>query len=197
MQRLTAIVSGRVQKSGYRGKVVTIAKVLEINGYVKNLADGRVKVVAEGDEADLERFARALVMKNAIINVTGIETQYSSPTDEYDGFAKMVDSGETDARLDSAIDQLKDLVNLTKQGLDKQDQMLGLQGQMLGKQDRMLDLQGQMLKKQDDLVEKMDETKNEIVSEIRDLRFDLKSFLDDRLSRIENDVALLKAKAGL
>ncbi len=151
------------------------------------------------------------MMKNAIINVTGIEKEYSTPTGEYDGFAKMVDSGETDARLDSAIDQLKDLVNLTKQGLDKQDQMLGLQGQMvgkqdqmldlqcqmLGKQDRMLDLQGQMLKKQDDLVEKMDETKNEIVGEIRDLRFDLKSILDDRLSRIENDVALLKARAGL
>jgi acylphosphatase len=40
MQRLTAIISGKVQKAGYRGKVVTIAKVLEINGYVKNLADG-------------------------------------------------------------------------------------------------------------------------------------------------------------
>jgi acylphosphatase len=211
MQRLTAIISGKVQKAGYRGKVVTIAKVLEIKGYVKNLADGRVKVVAEGDEHDLERFARALVMKNTIIDVSGIETEYSHPTGEYDGFAKMVDSGETDARLDSAVDHLKVLVDLTKQGLGKQDLMLGLQNQMLGKQDQMLslqdqmlgkqdqmlDLQDRMLKKQDDLVDKMDETKNEIVGEIRELRSDLKSILEDRLSRIESDVAQIKAKVGL
>ena len=197
MQRLTAIISGKVQKAGYRGKVVTIAKVLEINGYVQNLADGRVKVVAEGDEPDLERFARALVMKNTIIDVSGIETEHSTATGEYDGFAKMVDSGETDARLDSAVDHLKVLVDLTRQGLGKQDQMLSLQDQMLGKQDQMLGLQDQMLKKQDDLVDKMDETKNEIVGEIRELRCDLKSILEDRLSRIESDVAQIKAKVGL
>jgi len=197
MHRLTAIISGKVQKAGYRGKVVTIAKVLEINGYVQNLADGRVKVVAEGDEPDLERFARALVMKNTIIDVSGIETEHSTATGEYNGFAKMVDSGETDARLDSAVDHLKVLVDLTRQGLGKQDQMLSLQDQMLGKQDQMLGLQDQMLKKQDDLVDKMDETKNEIVGEIRELRCDLKSILEDRLSRIESDVAQIKTKVGL
>jgi acylphosphatase len=197
MQRLTAIISGKVQKAGYRGKVVTIAKVLEINGYVQNLADGRVKVVAEGDEPDLERFARALVMKNTIIDVSGIETEHSTATGEYNGFAKMVDSGETDARLDSAVDHLKVLVDLTRQGLGKQDQMLSLQDRMLGKQDQMLGLQDQMLKKQDDLVDKVDETKNEIVGGIRELRSDLKSILQDRLSRIESDVAQIKAKVGL
>jgi acylphosphatase len=190
MQRLTAIISGKVQKAGYRGKVVTIAKVLEINGYVQNLADGSVKVVAEGNEPELERFARALVMKNTIIDVSGIETEHSTATGEYNGFAKMVDSGETDARLDSAVDHLKVLVDLTRQGLGKQDQMLGKQDQMLGLQDRSL-------KKQDDLVDKMDETKNEIVGEIRELRSDLKSTLEDRLSRIEGDVAQIKAKVGL
>jgi acylphosphatase len=46
MQRLTAIISGKVQKAGYRGEVVTIANVQEINGYVQNLADGRIKVAA-------------------------------------------------------------------------------------------------------------------------------------------------------
>ena len=44
MQKLTAYVSGRIQKSGYRSKVVTIARVLGICGIIKNLADGRVKI---------------------------------------------------------------------------------------------------------------------------------------------------------
>jgi hypothetical protein len=184
----------------------------------RTLLTAEVKVVAEGDEPELKRFARALVMKNTIIDVSGIEAEYSHPTGEYDGFAKMVDSGETDARLDSAVDHLKVLVDLTKQGLDKHDLMLGLQNQMLekqdhmlgnqdkmlrkqdqmlGKQDQMLNLQNQMLKKKDDLVDKMNETKNEIAGEIRELRSDMKSTLDDRLTRIESDVAQIKARVGL
>jgi hypothetical protein len=52
-------------------------------------------------------------------------------------------------------------------------------------------------KNQDDLVEKMDETKNEIVGEIRDLRSDPKSILEDWLSRIDSYVIRIKAKIGL
>jgi len=50
-----------VQRSGYRAKVVTIARAFGLHGYVRNLADGRVKVVAEGNDADLERFENALL----------------------------------------------------------------------------------------------------------------------------------------
>ena len=190
MQKLTAYVSGRVQKSGYRSKVVTIARVLGICGIVKNLADGRVKIIAEGEESDLERFAKALIMKNTIIDVSGIEKEYDTPTGIFDDFSKIVEDGETDARLDTAIDCFKELIDLTRQGLDKQDMSLDKQDQMLAKQD-------QMIGKQDELILKLDETKDEIVGEVRELRSDLKISLDDRLSRIESDVAQIKAKVGL
>jgi len=221
MQKLTAYVSGRVQKSGYRSKVVTIARVLGICGIVKNLADGRVKIIAEGEESDLERFAKALIMKNTIIDVSGIEKEYDTPTGIFDDFSKIVEDGETDARLDTAIDCFKELIDLTRQGLDKQDmsldkqdqmlakqdqmigkqdqmlakqdQMLAKQDQMIGKQDQMLAKQDQMIGKQDELILKQDETKDEIVGEVRVLRSDLKISLDDRLSRIESDVAQIKA----
>jgi len=45
MKRLIAYVSGSVQKSGYRSKVITIAKRFEIKGHIENLADGRVLIV--------------------------------------------------------------------------------------------------------------------------------------------------------
>jgi acylphosphatase len=51
-----------------------------------------------------------------------------------------------------------------------------------------------MLGKQDMMLEKLDETKKEIVGEIKDLRWDLKSYLDQRLIHIENDIAHIKAK---
>ena len=171
------------QCRGYRSKVVTIARALGIQGFVKNLADGRVKVVAEGEDSDLERFAKALVMKNTLIDVTDIEKQYNDSNGIFDDFDKIVGEGETDARLDTAAHHLKVLISLTEKSLDKQDQMLGKQDQMLGKQD--------------ELVGKMNETKEEIVREIKDLRSDLKTNLDDRLSRIECDVAQIKAKVGL
>ena len=48
--RLTAWVSGRVQGVGFRWWVRANAIELGLVGFAENLADGRVKVVAEGGE---------------------------------------------------------------------------------------------------------------------------------------------------
>lgn len=65
---------------------------------------------------------------------------------------------------------------------------------MLEKQDTMIEKQDKMLEKQDTMIEKLDEVKKEIVGEIKDLRWDLKSYLDQRLIHIESDIAQIKAK---
>ena len=49
--RLTAWVTGHVQGVGFRWWVRSNARELGLVGFAENLADGRVKVVAEGDEA--------------------------------------------------------------------------------------------------------------------------------------------------
>jgi acylphosphatase len=48
--RLTAWVEGRVQGVGFRWWVRSRALELGLAGYAENLADGRVKVLAEGAE---------------------------------------------------------------------------------------------------------------------------------------------------
>lgn len=48
--RLTAWVEGRVQGVGFRWWVKSIGLELGLSGFAENLADGRVKVVAEGPE---------------------------------------------------------------------------------------------------------------------------------------------------
>ena len=55
MRRATAIISGRIQAVGYRNIVDTVAYAHKINGYVKNLKDRTVEVVAEGHESSLDR----------------------------------------------------------------------------------------------------------------------------------------------
>jgi len=196
-------VSGKVQKAGYRAKIVAIAKDLGINGMVENLPDGRVKVIAEGEDADLERFAEALKIRNVLIDVTDIKIERSRGLGGYDGFHKTVEKGETDERLDKSVEYLKELIDVTKEGFgriergmnrgfgdlgNKMDQMLDKQDQMLDKQDQMLDKQDQMLDKQDQKLDKQDAT----TGEIRGLRTDLKDHIGMKFQKIETDLAEVK-----
>jgi acylphosphatase len=118
MKRVILHISGNVQQAGYRAKVIAIANVLDIKGNVQNLTDGRVKIVAEGEEADLERFIKGVNIKNTLINVSDIAKEYSNPTGDYERFYKLVGDGETDERLDTAADLLKELIHVSKSGFD-------------------------------------------------------------------------------
>ena len=48
------LVGGRVQGVGFRYFVAREAQALGVAGWVRNMPDGRVEVVAEGDEAILD-----------------------------------------------------------------------------------------------------------------------------------------------
>ena len=52
--------SGRVQGVGFRYTAKTVAAGFEITGSVRNLPDGRVELVTEGDGAELEAFRAAI-----------------------------------------------------------------------------------------------------------------------------------------
>ena len=219
MKRLTAYVSGKVQKAGFRARVMEIARILKVKGTVENLEDGRVKIVAESDEDKLKLFEEAIDIKNTLINVSSIEKQYSDATGEYSKFCKMVDSGETDSRIDAAAFHLKDLtvaVNNMNDNLggkmdvtiQKQDQMLGNQDQMLEKQDKILDkqdkmlvVQGKMLDVQHQMLDMQGQilySQHDLLDEVRESRKDLKSYLEQRFEKLEGEVAemriALKAK---
>jgi len=56
LKRVHVYYSGKVQGVGFRYSAVNCALKLPITGFVKNLPDQRVEVVAEGKEADLKNF---------------------------------------------------------------------------------------------------------------------------------------------
>ena len=58
--QLYILISGRVQGVGFRAFTKRNATQLGIRGYAKNLANGKVEVVAEGDRATLDRLLVAL-----------------------------------------------------------------------------------------------------------------------------------------
>lgn len=53
-QTIKAYISGTVQGVGFRAAVKSEADSRGITGYVKNLTDGRVEVLASGDESGVE-----------------------------------------------------------------------------------------------------------------------------------------------
>ena len=57
---LAAYFTGHVQGVGFRYSVVQIAKGYEVTGFVKNLADGRVELEAEGQESECLQFLAAI-----------------------------------------------------------------------------------------------------------------------------------------
>jgi acylphosphatase len=54
MKRLHVFVSGRVQGVFFRARTRDRALELGLTGWVRNLADGRVEAMFEGEDADLE-----------------------------------------------------------------------------------------------------------------------------------------------
>ncbi len=58
--RYTVHFSGRVQGVGFRFTAGRVAKDFDVAGYVQNLPDGRVRLVAEGEAEELDRYIDAL-----------------------------------------------------------------------------------------------------------------------------------------
>jgi len=191
MFKLIAHVSGKVQMAGYRSRVVIIAKAFDLRGYVRNLPDGRVKIVAEGSKADLERFLAAIRIENTLIKVEDIKAEFFDAEGAYDDFFKVAGERETDARLDVAAEHLKELISVVRDGFKDNGSRLDGIGTSLkeisGKQDLLIDTI-------DEAREEIVSTRKEIASEVQGLRSDLKGRTDERLQRIESDVTEIKAR---
>lgn len=60
MKTLEIIITGRVQKVGFRACARKIAMDLSVTGTVMNLADGKVQIFASADPIILEKFISML-----------------------------------------------------------------------------------------------------------------------------------------
>ena len=57
---MTVLYSGRVQGDGFRYTVKSLTTGFEVAGTVRNLADGRVELLAEGARDELDAFRLAV-----------------------------------------------------------------------------------------------------------------------------------------
>jgi acylphosphatase len=59
-ERREAFYGGQVQGVGFRYTARQLAGRFDVSGYVRNLPDGRVQLVVEGEPAELDRFMAAI-----------------------------------------------------------------------------------------------------------------------------------------
>lgn len=87
MERITAIVRGKVQGVGYRHFVAGCAHKTGVRGYVRNMPDGSVHMVAESSPASLADFIRlARAEGEPVIRVEDMAITQEPATGEYHGF---------------------------------------------------------------------------------------------------------------
>jgi acylphosphatase len=73
------IVSGKVQGVFFRDAAKSQAEMLGLKGWAKNLPDGRVEIVAEGDVTAVERLSRWAREGSVHARVTGVEATTEVP----------------------------------------------------------------------------------------------------------------------
>jgi acylphosphatase len=84
--RAHVFVSGRVQGVFFRQSTQLEAQKLNVKGWVRNLSDGRVEAVFEGEKLAVEKIVDYCRHGPSAANVENIEVNYENYRKEFSGF---------------------------------------------------------------------------------------------------------------
>ena len=86
MQRVTVHYSGRVQGVGFRATVRNIARGYDVTGTARNLSDGRVELIAEGEKAEVAAFLEGVATSDLSGYISGRPETWSAAQGGLRGF---------------------------------------------------------------------------------------------------------------
>lgn len=86
MERLNLIVKGNVQGVFFRENTKNMAKKLGLKGYAKNLPDGTVEVIAEGNKKELDKLIEFCKIGPSSAKVEDIIISFEKPKNEFKDF---------------------------------------------------------------------------------------------------------------
>ncbi len=84
--RAHVFVSGRVQGVFFRDHTQRWASSLSLTGWVRNLYDGRVETVVEGEKEKIEGLIAKLKQGSPMADVTNVEISWEDFKGEFAGF---------------------------------------------------------------------------------------------------------------
>ncbi len=85
-RRVHVFYSGRVQGVGFRYTAIDVAESLGIVGWVRNLRDGRVEAVCEGEEEVLKKFLEEIADGPLRYYIKDADVLWEEPTGEFTSF---------------------------------------------------------------------------------------------------------------
>lgn len=85
-RRISLHITGRVQGVFFRHGARSEAQRLGILGWVRNEADGSVRIAAEGEERNLREFAKWCKTGTERSRVENIEEEWQDATGEFENF---------------------------------------------------------------------------------------------------------------
>ena len=80
------VIGGRVQGVGFRMFAESAAAREGVHGYVRNLEDGRVEAIVEGDQASVDRVELALRRGPSGARIESFEVEPAAPSHRATGF---------------------------------------------------------------------------------------------------------------
>ena len=84
--RAHVFVSGRVQGVFFRYETYLLASRLGVSGWVRNLPDGRVEAVFEGEKEKVDKLIEFCKRGPSAAIVTSIKVIWEKPRNEFEGF---------------------------------------------------------------------------------------------------------------
>ena len=84
--RVNIHYSGRVQGVGFRYTVKSLVTGYDVLGTIRNLPDGRVELVAEGERAELEEFLQAVQDSGLRRHIQDEDIVWEEAQDKFKGF---------------------------------------------------------------------------------------------------------------
>ena len=84
--RMRIYYSGQVQGVGFRFTVKSLVTGFEVVGTIRNLPDGRVELMAEGEKGELEAFRAAIRESGMEHFIRNEDIEWSAASGEFRGF---------------------------------------------------------------------------------------------------------------
>jgi acylphosphatase len=210
-------VFGRVQRVGYRRFVLDSAQELGLSGYVRNEKDGSVTVFVQGDDVVVEKFIEMLKSPPQPAYVRSVEikevkpkprlkhfTIKPSPLHEelQEGFGAMQSIfmdywGEFRDYRQEFRDFVGEFRDYRQEFRDFRQEFRDFVGEFRDYRQEFRDFRQEFRGEFREFRDESLQISREILDEVKGLRKDLQTILEERLARMEKDIAEIKAKIGL
>jgi len=86
IKEIKCIIKGKVQGVLFRDFTKRKARKLNLLGFVKNIDDGKVEVVARGEKRKLDQFVRLLKKGPILAKVDSVLLMWRKPKEIFEGF---------------------------------------------------------------------------------------------------------------